>query len=190
MNQREVTKLGKLILDRRKPANRPFIIGISGFGGSGKTSLAGKLSEILEDTQTIHFDDFVTKERLYEPLENWECFDRERLERQVLEPARNDRPIRYQKLIWRENKLGSPETVPPCTYLIVEGISIWHPGLEHYYDYKVWVNTAPDMAAERGRQRENGNGYEVYWDLWRQNEARYLAKYHQNALADFMIDNG
>ena len=79
---------------------KPIIVGIEGFGGSGKTTLANKLSSALGNAYVVNIDGFIVKEKLTEPSWDKGAFDRDRLERQVLIPAANGHPISYQELIW------------------------------------------------------------------------------------------
>ncbi len=44
--------------------NKPILIAIEGFGGSGKTTFASKLKEALQDAYMISIDDFIVKGRL------------------------------------------------------------------------------------------------------------------------------
>lgn len=47
--------------------HKPVLIAIEGFGGSGKTTLAGQLKVALQDAYIINIDDFIIKARLTEP---------------------------------------------------------------------------------------------------------------------------
>ena len=42
----------------KTPHKRSFIIGISSVSGGGKTAVAEKLAELLQDAVTLHFDDY------------------------------------------------------------------------------------------------------------------------------------
>src|SRR5262245_57567712 len=90
-------------LKQKRGTKRPILIGIEGYGGSGKTTVAEQLAAALGNAFVVAVDDFIVKEKLTEP--SWEngLFDRDRLERQVLAPAINGQPIRYQRLNWGTN---------------------------------------------------------------------------------------
>jgi uridine kinase len=166
-----------------------IIIGIEGFGGSGKTTIANKLAELLGNSFVINIDDFIIKEKLIEPSWNKSGFDRERLEQQVLKPARAGHKIQYQRLLWDTDMLSSPKQVPDVDYLIIEGTSCYHPNIAHYYDYKVWVDTPIAIAKERGKTRDAGNENADKWDMWAQDDLAYQQNYHPEQLADFTINN-
>jgi uridine kinase len=172
---------------RRKDTS--VLIAIEGFGGAGKSSTAEALKNLLGDAYVIGIDDFIVKEKLAEP--SWEngSFDRARLEREVLVPAASGQPIAHRRLIWQTNTLSEPIVAPPFHYLIVEGISVSHPDLSSYYDFKIWVDVPADVARTRGRSRDGSNENAQFWDLWSENDRRYQEMHHTKELADFIVDN-
>ncbi|HSE29354.1 MAG TPA: zeta toxin family protein [Candidatus Saccharimonadales bacterium] len=80
--QEIVTAIQKL----KQHKNCPIIIAISGYGGSGKSTLAAKLKEKLGNAEVIAADDFIIS-RCRHRTEDWNSYDRPRLQKQVLEPA-------------------------------------------------------------------------------------------------------
>ena len=168
---------------------RPILIAIEGFGGSGKTTLANKLKDILGSAYVVNIDDFIVKEKLNEPSWDNGAFDRERLERQVLIPASINGPIAYEELIWETNSFSKPKHVPDVDFLIVEGISAYHPNIALDYDYKIWIDTPNEDAKARGQARDAENENVDKWDLWAQNDLAYQQRYHPEQHADFKINN-
>jgi uridine kinase len=183
-----ITEIAKAIATKR--SNNLILIGIEGFGGSGKTTLARKLSEALGNAYVVNIDDFIVKERLTEPSWDKGGFDRKRLEEQVLLPASKGQTISYEELLWDTNTMSAPKVVPEVDYLIVEGISCYHPDIAHYYDYKIWVDTPIEVAKARGRSRDGSNENVKYWDLWAENDLQYQKKYYPEKIADFILGNG
>ncbi|HLY31265.1 MAG TPA: hypothetical protein VKQ36_09560 [Ktedonobacterales bacterium] len=169
---------------------KPILIGIEGYGGSGKTTIAQQLANALGDASMISLDDFIVKEKLAEPSWDGGAFDRARLERQVLRPARYGQPVAYQRLDWATNTLGDPVAVPSVTYLIIEGISAYHPSIEQYYDFKIWIETPLATAQARGHARDGSNENVGYWELWAQNDIAYQQQYHPEQRADIVFVNG
>lgn len=169
--------------------SKPIIIGIEGFGGSGKTTLANQLAQILGDAYVVNIDDFIVKEKITEPSWDKGGFDRDRLEQQVLLPASKQELIQYQELIWETNQLSAPKIVPQVQCLIIEGISCYHPNIEQYYDFKIWVDTPMDIAKARGKARDAGNENVDKWNMWAENDLDYQKKYHPEQRADSIIVN-
>lgn len=169
--------------------NQPVIIGIEGFGGSGKSTIANKLADLLGSSSVVSIDDFIIKQNIIEDDWDKQAFDRTRLEREVLIPARSRKEVMYRRLIWDTDTLSDPIQLPKVDYLIVEGISCYHPSIANYYDYKIWVNTPIEIAKQRGQKRDAGNENEKHWDLWARNDLAYQQKYHPEQVADFTVSN-
>jgi uridine kinase len=171
------------------PSKYPVLVAIEGFGGSGKTTFADKLKNELGSAFVVNIDDFIVKERITEISWDKGAFDRKRLEQQVLLPITTEQRASYQKLIWDTETLSEPIAIPDVRYLIVEGISSYHPDIAHYYDFKIWINTPIEIAKERGHARDGSNENAKHWDLWAKNDLRYQEKYHSEREADFIFDN-
>lgn len=169
-------------LRARRSGNARLLIGIDGFGGSGKSTLAQLLARSLESATVVGMDDFIVKDHALD--DSWErTWDRGRLLDEVIVPFRAGRDVRYRRLEWNTNALSAPIELPDSDILIVEGITAFHPELVGHYDYRIWVDTPPDIAKARGRARDAGNENEQHWDLWSANDARYRALHHPDDLA-------
>jgi uridine kinase len=184
----EINDIVNAIKANNKP-HYPILIAIEGFGGSGKSTLANKLSELLGKAFVISMDDFIIKENFTKNSWDNQVFDRDRLERQVLEPALKGKSISYQKVLWNTDDLSVPISVPNVKYLIIEGISSFHPTIAKYYDFKIWVDTPIEIAKLRGILRDGENDNEKYWDIWTDNDVAYQRKYHSDQVADFTVSN-
>lgn len=172
-----------------KKDNKAILVAIEGFGGSGKSTLAEKLKHLLPDSVAIKIDSFIFKDKA-QNAEPWEeVFDRKRLEKQVLEPASLGTTVSYQRLDWAKNELGANITLPKVDYLIIDGISSYHPDIEHYYSFKIWVDAPIDIAKNRGQQRDSDNENATLWDKWAQCDLAYQQKYHPEQRADFTVSN-
>lgn len=167
----------------------PKVIGIEGFGGSGKTTLSKQLMDSLDNAYVIHLDDFIVKSKLHEPAWDTGVFDHARLEEQVLKPAVNSSPIVYQKLLYDEDSLSDFIDVPEVEYIIIEGISCYAPKLLKYYDFKIWVDTPIHIAQQRGQDRDGTHGSAEDWAAWSIIDILYQQKYHPELVADFTVTN-
>ena len=140
------------VIDKIKSINKPIkpvIIGIEGFGGSGKSTLAKILKEKLNSCEVISIDAFIIKDNARQAKPQDETFDITRLEEQVLKPASGDKQISYQVLDWASNTLGKNIDLLKMDYLIIEGITSFHPSIEHYYDFKIWVDVPIEEAKKK-----------------------------------------
>lgn len=170
-------------------AKQPVLIAIEGYGGSGKSTFAAELSAELENCFVINIDDFIIKEMQSDALKS--NFDRRRLEDQVLEPLANGLKASYQRLIWDTNSMSDPVQIPDSKYVIVEGVSSYSPEIEHYYDFKIWVEASPSVAQSRGSERDRklGNNNDELWDGWTSTYTDYKNLHHIKEKADFIYDD-
>ncbi len=184
-----VNTVSRRIRDLSTQNGKHILIGIEGFGGSGKTTISQQLADKLGASYIIHIDDFIVKEKLDEPDWDTGVFDHARLEKQVLIPASSGRQITYQKLLYEPNRLGEPITVPPVQYIIIEGISCYVPSIRQYYDFTIWVDTPIRIAKSRGIARDGTHGSAADWEAWAQIDIKYQKKYHPELAADATISN-
>jgi len=177
-------------IKKLKHSTGPILIGIEGFGGAGKSTLAHKLKDALGNSYIIQTDDFVIHEKLTLVSPDMECYDLKRLEEEVLTPVTTGKTAHFRKLNWDTFELGEPIEVPTADYIIVEGITAFYPSIAKYYDFKIWVDTPIEVATQRGREKDAGTVNEQHWDLWSKNDLAYKAKYRPEEVADAVFTNG
>ena len=127
---------------------RPLIL-IDGAAGSGKTTLATKLVELL-NADLVHTDDI-----------SW-CADPVQWDDEMLagiiDPWLNGKCIAYRPTGWiKENRPGSIE-VDPNRALIIEGMGACRKTMRSVAAYSIWVDTEPETARSRVVQRDLANG--------------------------------
>ncbi|MFG3421017.1 uridine kinase [Micromonospora sp. NPDC048063] len=170
-------------------SERPTLVGVEGFGGAGKTVFARRLGQLLGSFHLVHLDDFLIHGVVSN--EDKTDFDRGELARRVLEPARRGELTEYQTLTDSDGGPGRWVRVPAVRYLIVEGVSAYHPELRQYYHHRIWVDAPMEIARERARQRDIRRG--IYdrdlWDAWERSEISYKAKYVPHLTCDIVYDN-
>lgn len=168
-------------------SHTPVIIAIEGFGGSGKSTLAANLQDSLNDAYVVHIDDFFLWEVTSDA--NKSNFDRKRLKEQVLVPLRNGLAAAYQKIDDTTHTLSEFIEVPKVKYLIIEGVSSFHPDIADYMDYKIWIAASGDEAEARGRKRDEelGNGNKDLWAHWTKTYQDYKDTHHPEVRADFIF---
>lgn len=177
---------------KESPTGRPLLIGISGFGGSGKSTLARKLASVLGGVEVVTTDDFWVPEQDLRS-DSWDAYDRDRLAREVLTPAREGQAITYQVFDWDTGALGGWRDVPASPYLVVEGIGLFHPHIFSYFDFTVWVDCPLEVAQERGLRRgreEYGIDETERWiNVWTPNDHDFFERYRPDQQADIVYPN-
>lgn len=182
-----VDQIAEAIDGRRREGSR-FVVGIDGFGGAGKSTIAHQLAAKLNRAVVVPMDDFIVKDHLYD--NSWEsAWDRRRLIDQVLRSFRAGDEVNYQRLEWESGSLGDLERLPDADVLIVEGLTAFHPDAAPLFDYRIWIDTPAEVARERGRARDAGTENEKYWDLWSSNDQAYFKVHRPDQLADAVVSN-
>ncbi len=122
------------------------IVAIDGCGRAGKSTLATKLANILDNCPVIHTDDFASWDH---PLDWYP-----RVIEQVLEPLRHNHVAHFQKFDWQANQLGQWETVNPCSVVILEGVSSSRSEFRPYLSFAIYIETDRDLRLKRGLERD------------------------------------
>src|SRR5579863_3829467 len=109
---------------RRK--HNTFLIGIDGFGGSGKSTVAQKLKEELENVTIVEMDDFY--------IHSLKRTDYLRVNKQVLQPLGDNRTAFYQRYDWKSDRLAEWHEITIGGIVVVEGVFSTHPDIADSYD--------------------------------------------------------
>jgi uridine kinase len=175
----------------RARTDETTIIAVDGPGGSGKTTLAATVAELLDGATVVHGDDFYRpmpehdREQLDAQQGYQHYFDWQRLRDQVLAPLRAGRPARYQSFDWATEKLAGWREISPGTMVIVEGVYAGRPELAPYYHLNTYVDTPREVCLRRIRAR--GQNSEVWITRWRAAEDFYLQTTWPQARAQLIV---
>ena len=158
----------------------PVTIGISGYGGSGKTTLAQGMADQLS-ASVVSLDEFGTR-AVFTRSDDWDGFDRKRLLRQVLVPLhRGVRELSYDSCHdWASWATVSTHVLVE-RFLILEGVGLFHPDVIPYLDYRLWLDVPLAEATAQGVRREQERGRDpgdVGQLLWEPNEVGFERKFH------------
>lgn len=197
-------------IDRAKyipPWTEPYIIGVSGFSGSGKTAVSSKIIRDLNQPWTVllSFDNFY--KALDEPLRQlaMQCeydfdmplsFDIDYFYETVKAIKRGEKtsiPVYSFKL---HNRTKKCTTIYGANVIIIEGIyALYDPRLLELMDLKVFVDTDLDVCLARRLTRdilERGRDLEGALRQWetfvKPNSVRYVYPTLQNA--DIVLPRG
>jgi uridine kinase len=168
------------------------LIGISGFGGSGKSTFALALGKKI-DAPVIGVDSF-SKSNVHEGYEFWDVMDFDRLENEVLEPFVSGSPdIKYGDFDWEANKIGKEISLDQEGIVIVEGVGLLRPSLMEYFSCTIWIDCPIQEAIERGKKRdreEYNNPQDEYWDgIWKKNDLQCFEEFSPKANVNFVVDH-
>lgn len=180
------------LITKIKNLQTPAIIAISGFGGSGKSSIAKDLGKLL-NASVIGVDSFQKPGAFDTEYKLWEIMDFSRLEKEVLQPFLNNEPnIKYGHFDPGQNIISEIREVENKEYLIIEGVGLFRTQLIKYFTFKIWIDVSLDIATTRGkkRDREYGGPTDQLWDgIWKNNELQYIKEFDPKSVADYIIKN-
>jgi uridine kinase len=180
------------IIEKINSLPNPVLIGISGFGGSGKSTFALALGEKLK-APVIGVDSF-SKSNVHEGYEFWKVMDFERLENEILQPfVSGSKNIKYGNFDWETNKIGKEIALVHNGIIIVEGVGLLRPELMEFFSCTIWIDCPIQQAIERGKNRdreEYNHPQDEYWDdIWKKNDLQCFEEFLPKANVDFVVDH-
>ncbi|HEU5139499.1 MAG TPA: uridine kinase [Bacillales bacterium] len=168
-----------------------IIVGIDGFGGAGKRTLAREMETLCSDVTVVEMDDFflpsVEREKNRKQNEIGDV-DWRRVKDQVLMPLSQDQDGRYQRYDWDLDQLAEWHRVPTCGIVVVEGVYATRNELAGFYDYKIWVESPRELRLQRGIERDGEDARDWWENNWMPEEERYDRAQNPRASADLLID--
>ena len=185
-------EIGTNVLEALKDLQKPIIIGVSGFGGSGKSSFSKELGNKLH-IPVVGIDSF-QKTNKHAEYSLWEIMDFTRLEQEVIIPfIKEERVIKYGHFNSPTNSIYKTVEFENNGLLIIEGVGLFRPELLKYFTYKIWVDLPVDEAIRRGKKRdreEHGDPKDEFWDsIWKENDQQYVETYKPKENADLVVSN-
>lgn len=165
------------------------IVAIDGRCGSGKTGLAGLISELFQ-CAVIHMDDFYLPVEQRE--ENWRevpagNMDLERVRAEALLPVREGKPLTYRAYDCQRGMFLPAVFSPPESLTIVEGSYSLHPLLRPCYDGAIFLTCSRQEQERRLRDRE-GDYFPAFQSIWMPLEERYFKDCAVEESASLVVD--
>lgn len=188
--QRTVPHSIVVSLIRTRMTHSPFLIGIDGPGGSGKSHFARILSQAVPSASIVKTDDFYTGSlEPHEILHEYGRFDVGRLKSCVLDPLKQGKDARFQIYNWNTCSLGHWRTVSSMKTVIVEGVYALKRELRSNYDFTIWVETPREIRLARGLERDGESARSQWEDEWMPREDEYMQDPDEDprAFADLVI---
>lgn len=165
-----------LIARTHRSLGRPIVVGVSGYAGSGKSTLVRSIAEGESTMVRLRGDDFLDPSRSHHRSRDWAGVERGRLVDEVLRPFRDERDGTFRRFDWTLRALGEPEPVPTGDVLLVDLIGLFHPEAIPALDLKIWVDVDLETAQERGMRRDEalGRDHSRLWrEVWVPNEIEF-----------------
>ena len=143
---------------------KPFVIGIAGGTGSGKTTVARRIYDSLHLDSAV----FLDHDSYYRELDHLPMEERRRVNFDHPDSLDNDLLVEHlQRLLEREpidkpvydfaahTRAGSTVRIEPRDVILVEGILIFvDPRLRDLFDLKIFVDTEADVRFIRRMRRD------------------------------------
>jgi uridine kinase len=159
-------------------------ISIDGPAGSGKTTLARRISENFEDGSvlTIHMDD------LYN---GWEDALTAQLTltlvNQILAPASQGKAVGYRKYDWLSMSFGELISHPCPTLLILEGVGSGQKATRAFTDELIWIDVDLEVGLQRVLRRD-GDYLENEMRIWQIREQAHFESENTRDCATIRVD--
>ena len=169
---------------------KPLVLALDGRCGSGKTTLADRLTRQFPASTVLHTDDFYLPPA--DRVPGWEqipCanMDLARLRDEALRPAYEGQPVPYRAYSCREGDYLPTVQLAAQPLVILEGSYSHHPLLAGYETLRVFVTCSKPEQTRRLQARE-GERYANFAARWIPLEEAYFAQYNVEVKADFAID--
>jgi len=157
------------------------VITIDGPAGSGKTTLAQNLSEILGNCPVIHMDDLYSGWRQDLKVEL-----AIRILQSILVPIEFDLEAKYLKYNWLSSQFDQIVTVPKSQYLILEGVGAGNPKIHSKTVLNIWIEADSSQLLNRLVARD-GEVIRTELSAWQSHEAEYFQSLSVRDLADVRV---
>ena len=149
----------------------PVVLAVDGRSSSGKTTLAGRLRDVVPRAAVVHTDDIAWAHSRF----GWDDL----LTGGVLRPVRAGQTVRYRPPRWDDRRRpGAIEVPADAPLLIVEGVGAARRETASLIDAAIWVQADEREIERRSRVRLGKPGQapdEQHWLDWMSEEVPFVA---------------
>lgn len=174
-----LTQLVTRIKQSPPRAGSTRVVAIDGPAGSGKTTLAARLSGLL-DAPVVHMDDLF-------PGWNGLAEATGKLVGWVLEPLAVGQQAVYRRYNWDRGTYAERVAVPESDILVVEGCASGSTAAAPYLSLLLWIDAPHDVRMARSLARD-GEMFAPHWDRWAAQEKVLFRAERTRERADLVID--
>lgn len=157
------------------------VIAIDGPAGSGKTTLADELCDLLANCAVIHMDDLYDgwNQDLINELHR-------RIETQILKPVSLGNEASYKTYDWNLGIFTKTKTIDNPEFLILEGVGAANPKLKQYFALSIWVEAQPTLLLDRLIARD-GQQLRDQLVTWQVHETEYFKELDVRSSVDLVV---
>jgi phosphoglycolate phosphatase-like HAD superfamily hydrolase/uridine kinase len=188
---------------KRKQKDKPWIIGISGIDGAGKSTFAGSLEAFLNSksypTQAIHLDDFHNPQAIRysgeDQADNYynKSFNVNLIVEKLLKPIREKSHLAANLTVLNldtdKYDTARKYAIDQDTIVIFEGVFLFRKEMAPYIDYKIFLDIPFEESKIRAIQRDPQAIVTKYDVKYLPAQVKYLKAYPPLRTADMIIDN-
>jgi hypothetical protein len=156
------------------------LLGIDGFSGAGKTTLALDLRR-ADPTVTV-----LSIETFYLGWEGLAAGPR-RAHEQLVEPLRRGEVPVVEPWDWRHDRVAAPRRRPVGPLVVVEGCGTGAPPLREALSLLVWVDADPDERERRLHARDDWAVYAPHRAAFERQEQALAAAHGTRGAADLVV---
>lgn len=174
-------------VERLRRSQGRVVVGVSGFGGAGKSTLTRALVGQIGESTRLRGDDFLDPARSHQRSVDWDGVERLRMRAEVIDPFRQGRKASYRPWDWSAGALGSPRELPMTDVLVVDAIGLFHPELARCFDLNIWVDVDLGTAQQRGMHRDHllERNHDRLWnEVWVPNDRDFARHFAPDSSAD------
>lgn len=169
----------------------PVLVAIDGRCAAGKTTFGEKASQLFDDCNVFHMDDFFlppekrTPERLAAPGGN---VDYERASQELFEPLSRGEAVALRSFDCSQGIMTPPEGIPFRRLNLIEGSYALHPALAGYAQLHIFFTCGAETQLSRLEQRETPESLEQFRQRWIPMEEAYFQGLSIESQCDVIID--
>lgn len=177
-----LSELADEVSNSSKKCGQTKIVVIDGPAGSGKTTLAKSLSELLGNCPIIHMDEIydgwenALSPKTFSNMTNW-----------IIKPLFENRSIEFTKYDWHLEKRNEKVVINLPKVLIIEGVGSSSSEISEHSCLKLWIEVNKEIGISRVLTRD-GLEIEEQMKKWQTLESKFFIENNSKEYSDIWID--